>query len=276
MAIVVGNKTYANPVNLSTSSYTFAHNQNVGNGKYLLVCVCMPNTVDFTTATYNGVAMTLLLNFNSTSLSQRWAVFGLATTNTGSNNVVVNFSGTQWNSISVAAISFTSCAGARLIGNDNISTTPNSKTNKYNLNSRIFALGVSGTNQSNPYTVNGSNVALEFTHNVGSIVSAILSNPLTSYGDVVVNTIANVGGSISNTRIEILDYTAGLVAINTEISGNRITLNEFKKGLIAINTDRNDNRVFNTFVKGFIGITTEVTPSLNVQNKTEISNSTNL
>jgi len=266
MALTVGNKTFVN-ITPSSSGYLFAHTQDAGQARFLLVALCMPHTVDYTSVTYNGVNMSLLLNFNSSSLSQRWAVFGLANPPAGNYNVLLTFSGTQWNAISASVISFTGCAGVKLVGNDNIATSPNVKINKYNLNSRIYAFGVSGTNQSNPYTINGSNVALEFTHNVGSIISGILSNPLTSYGDAVVNTIADGGGSISNTRIEILDYTAGLVAINTEIGGNRTILNEFKKGLIAINTDVVDKRVFNVFVKGFIGITTEVTPSLNIQNK---------
>ena len=274
MALAVGNKTYLNPTP-SASSYTFSHNQNVGNGKYLLVCVCMPNTVDFASASYNGLAMNLLLNFNSTSISQRWAVFGLATIHTGSNNVVLNFNAAQWNPISIAAISFTGCKGANVF-NTNAITSPNSQANKYNPNSRIFAFGVSGTAQSNPYTVNGVNTALEFTHNTGFFVSGIISNPLANFGDVTVNTIANSGGSISNTRVELLEYTAGLVAINTDIGGNRTILNEFKKGLIAINTSAVENRIFNTFLKGFIGITTQVTPDLYVQNNTKVSNSTNL
>ena len=265
MALIVGNKTFVN-INPSSSGYLFAHTQDEGVGKYLLVSVCMPNTVDFTSVTYNGLAMSLLLNYNSASLSQRWAVFGLANPPAGNYNVLLTFSGTQWNAFSASVFSFTGCKEARVIGNNDIVTSPNSKTDRYNLNSIIYTFGVSGTNQSNPYTINGVNAALEFTHNVGSIVGGALSSQLASYGEVVVNTVADAGGSISNTRIELLEYTGGLVALNTEIGNNYTTFNNFQKGLIAINGETLDLRVLNTFVKGFIGISAEINPNPYVQN----------
>lgn len=274
MALTIGNKTFQNPTP-NASSYTFAHNQNVGNGKYLLVSVCMGNGVTFSGATYNGVAMTLLHTFNSTSLSQRWAIYGLATIHTGSNNVVLTFGSAQYNPISIAAISFTGSKGVGVITSNDLVTSPNSQVNKYNPNSLIYAFGVSGTNQTSQYTINGSDRAFEFLHNTNSIVRGALFSSISAFGDAMVTTKADSGGSISNTRIEILDYTAGLVAVNTAIGGNVVILNEFKKGLIAINTRTEENKVFNTFCKGFIGITTEVTPHLGIQNKTDISQNFN-
>lgn len=274
MSVIIGNKTFVNQTP-SNSTYTFSHNQNVGNGKYLLIYVCMSNSVNYTSCTYNGVTMSLLLNFNSAFLGQRWAVFGLSNADSGSNNVILNFSGTQWNPISVSVLSFTSCKGVGVVGNNDVTTSPNPQTNKYNPNSAVAVFGVSGTNQTTQYTVGGNNVAFDFLHNTGQIVRGGVFNPIPSFGDLTVTTFADSGGSISNTRIELLDYVAGLVAINTEIAGNRITFNEFKKGLIALNTEVVDKAVFNTFVKGLIGITTEVTPHLGIQNKTDISQNFN-
>ena len=53
MALAIGNKTAANATPAATS-YTFAHNQDVGADGYLLVALCMSNTVNYTTVTYNG------------------------------------------------------------------------------------------------------------------------------------------------------------------------------------------------------------------------------
>ena len=112
MALAIGNST-ANTITPGSSSFfTFSHNQNSGSDGYLIVSVAMYNVQSFSSVTYDGVAMTKLNGDNfSGTLSQQWAVYGLATPSTGSNTVRVNISGSQWNPVGYYAQSFTGSGG---------------------------------------------------------------------------------------------------------------------------------------------------------------------
>ena len=201
MAIAIGNTTNANPIPGATS-YTLSHTHNVGADGVLLVALCMFNTVDYSGVTYNGVAMTERLNYNSGSLSQRWAFYELANPATGANNIVITFTGTQWNPLSVAAQSFTGATTGGVVGNDDSEATPNSKNLTIATNSIIYLMGVSTQTQSSGYDINASTRTNLFAHNTYRQVEAALSATGIGAGSIACVTKADFG-IISNIRIEI-------------------------------------------------------------------------
>jgi len=207
MAIAIGTRTTAN-VAPGATSYTFAHSHNVGADGVLLVALCMSNTVNYTGVTYNGVAMTERLNYNSTELSQRWAFYELASPATGSNNVIISFTGSQWNPISATAQSFTGATTGGAIGNNDAASTPHSQTLTIATNSIIYLMGISTQTQSFGYDINGSTRTNLFAHNTNRQVEAALSATGIGAGSIACVTKADFA-IISNVRIEIREGGGG-------------------------------------------------------------------
>ncbi len=124
MAVTLGNKTQVNQTP-AASFYQFTHNQNAGSDGLLVVSVAMTSTVSFTSATYGGVAMTQLFVRNLGGLSQTTKMFVLENPASGNNTFRINFTGNQFNPISVFVLS---CTGAQAGGN--IINLPGSTTPK--------------------------------------------------------------------------------------------------------------------------------------------------
>jgi hypothetical protein len=164
----------------------------------------MSNTTDYSGVTYNGVALTEQLNFVSGGLSQRWAFFTLEEPDTGSNNLLISFTASQFNSISIAILSFTGSGGIGAVGNNDEGTTPNSQSLVIGANSYIYATGASVNAQSFGYQIGGDTLTNLFAHNTNRQVEGALSNPGLIAGATNVTTRANFG-TISNARIEISD-----------------------------------------------------------------------
>jgi len=208
MAITIGNKTESNQ-NPNGSSQTLAHNMSTGSDGTLMVVVTMSsqNSRNFTGATYNNVAMTLLKNQLYSGLIQRTAVYILQNPSTGSNNFVVNFNGSQFNSTSIFACSFTGAGAGGANLNNGASTAPNSQSLTIEENSIIYAHGVSDNVQS-AYSIGGSPRTLEFTHNSSKQVGGALSLTGLMAGATNVTTDA-ITGTITNLRVEILASGGG-------------------------------------------------------------------
>ena len=209
MALVLGNKTTSN-ANPGGSSQTLSVNCSSGSDRGLLVSVTMSNTVNFSSATYNGVSMTLVRNQNMGTLSQRQALFWLADPSTGANNLVVNFSGSQWNSTSIMAQSFTGADAT--IGNDagnGLVTSPHSQTLTVSANSVIYLTGVSVAGQSFGYIIDGSTRTNDFAHNTNRQVEGAFSATGLSAGSITCITKAD-SGSVTNVRVEIKEVAAAV------------------------------------------------------------------
>lgn len=202
MAIVIGNKTQANQ-NPGGNTQTWSHNQNTGSDRTLLVVITMVNTVNFSSVTYGGNAMTQVRNDNITNLSQRQAMYILQNPPTGSNNIVANYSAAQWNSTSMFAVSFTGAGGVDVHGFNGLSGTPHSRTLNIVANSVIYATGISNNAMSN-YSIGGSTRTLEFQHNTNKQVGGALSTIGLSAGVTDVTTKV-VWGDVTNSRIAILE-----------------------------------------------------------------------
>jgi len=103
MAITLDAYTGAAAIN--TTSITFAHTVS-GSDRYLLVSVVKDGIGSSVSVTYNGVSMTLL----GQAIATPWGfgachLFGLIAPATGTNNVVVSISPTDW-IVTCAARSF--------------------------------------------------------------------------------------------------------------------------------------------------------------------------
>jgi hypothetical protein len=207
MAIALGNGTYSN-LNPNGTSQTLAHNSDSGTNRLLLVVIEMQNSVDVTGMTYNGVSMTEIRNENDTGISKRLSAYYLLSPATGTNDIVVSFSGSQFNNTAIFARTFTGASG---IGNDGYNTTatsPHTQSLTISANSIIFATGMSVGAQSFGYdfdAVTATNVGNGF--NINIIVEGAYSQTGLTAGSKDVVTKAD-SGTVSNYRVEIQESAA--------------------------------------------------------------------
>lgn len=225
MALVLGNQTNSN-LNPASSTQTLAHNQNTGTGRLLLVTIAMSNTVTVTGMTYAGTPMTQIQQTTSTTYSSRYASFYLLNPTTGSNNIVVSFSGNQWNTTAIFARSYTGAGGIGSFGYNDASSTPHSRTLSISAGSSIFAMGNSSSAQNFGYVIDGvtqSNVGNGF--NINNIVEAAYSSPIATGGSKTVNTVTDFG-TITNYRIEVKESTPPPTLSRTPTSLSGFTYQE--------------------------------------------------
>ncbi len=174
MAVAIGNKTQANPTP-AASFYQLNHNQNAGSDRLLIVSVAMTTTRSFTTATYGGVAMTQVLVRNLGGLSQTTKLYVLENPPTGNNTLRVNFTGNQFNPISIYALS---CTGAQAGGNFlNLSGSSSPKTASITVSngSYIYSYGISTSAITSIQIPQGNARPAEYTHNTNRQVRGGLS-----------------------------------------------------------------------------------------------------
>lgn len=208
MAIAFGNITTSN-ANPNGATQTLAHTQNTGSDRTLLVCITMSNSVNFSGATYAGIAMTLISNNNVAGSSQRVAAYYLQAPATGSNNIVISFSGSQFNSTSIMAQSFTGAGALDTSAFTDSATTPSSQSLTIVANSVIYATGLSANAQNTDYSIGGSSRTPAFNgHNTNVVVEGAWSATGLSGGAQNVTTRADAG-SITNYRIAIREASNG-------------------------------------------------------------------
>lgn len=192
MAVTLGNKTQVNQTP-AASFYQFTHNQNTGSDRLLVVSVVMANTVSFTSATYGGVAMTQLFVRNLGGLSQTTKMFVLENPASGNNTFRINFTGNQFNPISVFVLS---CTGAQIGGNIiNLpgSTTPKNANLVVSSGSYIYNYGISTTAIIGVEIPTGNNRPAEFTHNTNRQVRGGLSASSFAAGTVSLTNVSAFG-----------------------------------------------------------------------------------
>jgi hypothetical protein len=207
MALVLGNQTNSN-LNPGGATQTLAHNHGGGSDGLLLVTIAMSNTVTVTGMTYNGVAMTQVRQDTSTTYSSRYATYSLANPASGSNNIVISFSASQWNSTAIFAQSYSGCGGIGNTGYNDAATTPHSRSLTISAGSSIFAMGNSSSAQNFGYVIDGvtqTNVGNGF--NINNQVEAAYSAVITTAGSKTVNTVTDFG-TITNYRIEVIEAVA--------------------------------------------------------------------
>ena len=207
MALAVQGQGSINP-NPNGSSYTWNFNSGAsGTNKWLFIAVTMPSTVNFSSATYDGVAMTLIHNQLFSGYSQRQAFYILENPTSGiGKDLVLTFSGSQFSNISIYRASLTDCGGAGVRGVSGGSATPNSDNLAgVTTGSFIYATGISDNAQSNPYTIDGNSEATEFNgHNTNKIVEGAMSAAIVAGGTINIQTKADFG-NITNNHVELLE-----------------------------------------------------------------------
>tara|TARA_B110000259_G_scaffold109925_1_gene125690 strand:+ start:1188 stop:1856 length:669 start_codon:yes stop_codon:yes gene_type:complete len=202
MAIAYGLAKYSNQ-NPSGNSQTLGVTCTNGTDKGLFIVVTMANTVNFSSATYNGTAMTLIGNQNYGTLSQRQCGFWLANPDSGSQyNFVVNFSGNQWNSTSIMAQSLTGISQTTTTNHasNGLTSTLHTRSITIGANDIIYISGIS--TQAQPYNYEiptGTAVTNPFAHNTNKQVEGAWSGLSLSAGATNVSTRSG-SGTISNHR----------------------------------------------------------------------------
>jgi hypothetical protein len=147
------------------------------------------------------------LNVNYSGQSQRTGAYYLATPDTGVNDIIVSFSGSQFNSTSIFACSFTGAGSTANALSTGASATPNSQSITISENSIVYATGLSPNAQNTQYSIGGSSRAFEFSHNSNRIVRGALSATGLSAGATNVTTAADFG-DVTNFRVEVLEAVA--------------------------------------------------------------------
>jgi len=192
MAVTLGNKTQVNQTP-AASFYQFTHNQNAGTDGLLVVSVAMTSTVSFTSATYGGVAMTQLFVRNLGGLSQTTKMFVLENPASGNNTFRINFTGNQFNPISVFVLS---CTGAQIGGNIiNLpgTTTPKNASLVVSSGSYIYNYGISTTAIIGVEIPTGDNRPAEYTHNTNRQVRGGLSASSFTAGTISLTNVSAFG-----------------------------------------------------------------------------------
>jgi hypothetical protein len=203
-----GNTTNANPTP-GASSQTQAHTHNTGSNGLIIAQFTMSNTRTYSGCTYGGQAMTELYQINRSGLAQRMCFFYLENPPTGNNDLVVSFSGAQWNPISIHIRSFTDCGGVGASSRSGASSTPNTKTLTVEEDSLIMITSCS-INVILTQEIPEGTTRTFTTHNTNRQVAtgAISANAGHSAGTIDLKA-TSTSGSVSLDRTEIKGLSAG-------------------------------------------------------------------
>jgi len=201
-----GNTTSANQTPAANFK-TQNHTQDTGDNGLIIAQFTMSNARTYTSCTYGGVAMTQLYQINRSGLSQRMAFFYLENPPTGTNQLRVNFNGSQWNPISMHIRSFTNSGG---IGNSLRTggvTTPNTQTLTVSDDSLIMITSCSINAITGQQIPTGTNRTYS-QHNTNRQVAtgAISADAGHSAGSISLRATSTFG-SLSLDRTEILGLT---------------------------------------------------------------------
>ncbi len=207
------NSFSANPTP-GNNRYDFSFNVAAGSDRLLVIQLTMSNSVGYSGCTYDGVAMTQLHSTNRGGLSQRMAFFYLQNPNTGNNTLRINFSGSQWNPISIHARYFTGSGGIGNEGRTGGQSTPNTQSITVSEDSRVMATACSINAISTIQIPQGNNRGFA-SHNTNRQVGTGAISAGLSAGTYSIRTTATFG-SVTNDRVEIL----GLSSQGGSSSGN--------------------------------------------------------
>jgi hypothetical protein len=202
-----GNTTNANPTP-GASSKTQAHTHNTGDDGLIIAQFTMSNTRTYSGCTYGGQAMTELYQINRSGLGQRMCFYYLENPPTGNNDLVVSFSGSQWNPISIHIRSFTGSGGVGASARSGASSTPNTKDLTVEEDSLIMITSCSINAILTQQIPQGTNRTFT-THNTNRQVAtgAISADAGHSAGTISLRS-TSTSGSVSLDRTEIKGLTS--------------------------------------------------------------------
>jgi len=215
MALTVGTKTNSTIAGGGATNMSFSHIQDVGSNPLLTVnighSIASPNVSG---VSYNGTPMTRKYLHPTATTEINVEAWELANPDTGSNTVLVDFSGAQFNPVSTEAISF---VGAEpTIGNELFIDTvgpPASGNITVSQNSMVVAVGVAGT-VGTDITIDGSSRTIDWNDNINNYYFGGVSNSGLSAGSIDVS--ANSSASVALFAYEVKEA----IAPPTETSRN--------------------------------------------------------
>ena len=204
-----GNTTSSNQTPAANFK-TQNHNQDTGDNGLIIAQFTMSNARTYTSCTYGGVSMTQLYTVNRAGLGQRMAFFYLENPPTGTNELRVNFNGSQWNPISMHIRSFTDCGGVGASTRVGGQSTPNNgsltveddsliMTTSCSINAILTQQIPTGTNRT--FTTHNTNrqvatgaISADVGHSAGSITLQSTS----TFGSITLDRteIKGLGGSV--------------------------------------------------------------------------------
>lgn len=199
MAVIVGNESEYNAIP-NGGSFTKAHTQNTGADGVLVMSLAMANTTNISTITYGGQALTILTNSNRAGLSIRIVQAYIDAPPTGNNNLVVNFTGSQFNFTNCYIISYT---GADIGNSMTLVGAPDPRSGVLtgvSAGSYVYSRSVSA-GAANSIEIDGtvrSGVGLKPNNrNINKITSGALSNVIATAKDVTItNTCSGTNSSM--------------------------------------------------------------------------------
>ena len=190
----------------NTDYRVFNHDSGSAQSDKVLLVVCtMENSVNFSSATYDGVTMNSVLTKNYSALQQRQKIFSLANPSNGTNEFRVNLSGNQLNDVSIACYTFIGCSGIGNTGRNGGISTPNSKTLTCSDGSIIMLCGISASGFQN-FVIDGVSKSTLYQHNTNKQTAGALSSPV-SAGSINCKSVVN-SGTVTNLRVEIQEASA--------------------------------------------------------------------
>ena len=202
MVIALGLRTTQNPNPNGSNPYTISHTHGTSLNSVIIANFIMTNSRQFTTCTYGGIAMSLIANQNFGGLSQTTRTYILQDPPSGNNFLSINFSGGQFNAISIYCRSL---QGAKISTNPPTllsgASSPRVCTiNNVSNGSVLFTYAVSIGNIFS-LTTPGSTTITEFQHNTNRQVrGCLLFPPITSAGSY-----GSVGQSTSNLTCSVIE-----------------------------------------------------------------------
>lgn len=210
MSAPISVNTYNSNPNPAGNNHQFNFNVTSGNNRILIVQLTMANTVNYSSVTYDGVSLTQLHSTNRSGLGQRMAFFYLLNPNIGNNVLRINFSGSQWNPISIHARYLTNSSGIGNYGRTGTQNTPNTQSLTVSQDSRIISTACSVNSISSIEIPSGTSRTF-VTHNTNDQVGtgAISSNTGFNAGTYNIKTTSS-WGSVSNDRVEILGISTSI------------------------------------------------------------------
>jgi hypothetical protein len=208
MAVPIkGNVTSANPTP-SANFKTQAHNQNSGTDGLIVAQFTMSNSVNYTSCTYGGVAMTQLYQINRSGLGQRMAFFYLLNPPIGNNTLRVNFSGSQFNPISMHIRSFTNSGGIGASARTGGVPTPNTQTLTVDDDSLIMITSCSINAITSQQIPQGTNRTYTQHNTNRQVATGAISADIGHSAGTISLRSTSTFGSLSLDRTEILGLSA--------------------------------------------------------------------
>lgn len=189
------------------SSYSFAHTQNVGPGGVLVLIIVTP-TVNVSSVTYGGQAMTSKRNYYDTNYTVYHRVYELTNPPTGSNTVQVTLASPQYNPISAVAYSFTGSDGVGTLANTTTAATPQTLSLTISAGSMIIGSVLCGNaTGANLEIPQNTARTLQYIHNVNNFTWGACS-PGLSAGATLCESNASATMSLTLTEIKEIATTA--------------------------------------------------------------------